>query len=175
LVSAEALDVRAAPSWSPDQKWLAVAGYEGDERRLFKVSVESGTSVPLISGLVTNPEWAPDGRSILYRERQGPSFTVKAVKPDGSPAAIPDLTIGVTASDGYRFIPDTPSIVALLGDVPAQNFWLVNLNTGVRRQLTAFKSGHRIRSFDISSEGKQILFDRWREDSDVVLIDRNKR
>ena len=174
LANGDALDVRAAPSWSPDGKWLAVTAYEGDKRRLFKVPVENGASVPVVSGVVTNPEWAPDGRWILYRERQGPSFIVKAVTPEGSPATIPNLTIGVTATDGYRFLPGGGVIAALLGEAPVQNFWLINLDTGIRRQITDFKQGLRIQSFDISADGKQIIFDRWREDSDIVLIERAK-
>jgi len=174
LDSSEKLDVRSAATWSPDGKWIAVTAYEGESRRLFKVSLDGGAPIPLISGLVTDPLWAPDGRSILYRERQGPFYAVKAVSPEGAAVSLPNLTIGVSASDGYRFIPGTRSLVTLEGDVTTQNFWLFDVETGARRQLTDFKSGLRIQSFDISPDGKQILFDRWREDSDIVLIERAK-
>jgi hypothetical protein len=39
------------------------------------------------------------------------------------------------------------------------------------RQLTNLQPGFETKSFDISPDGKQILFDRIRENSDVVLID----
>jgi serine/threonine protein kinase len=138
--------------------------FEGDSEIDVLHSIVHDTPAPLAA--------APDGRSILYRVRQGPFCTVKAVTPDGAPASLPDLRTGVGGSDAYRFIPGTRSLVALQGDVPVQNFWRLDLETGLRRQLTDFKPGLRIHSFDVSPDGKQILFDRWREDSDIVLIER---
>ena len=45
------------------------------------------------------------------------------------------------------------------------------MQTGHQRQLTDLKPGSLIQSFDISPDGKQIVFDRLRENSDIVLID----
>lgn len=59
----------------------------------------------------------------------------------------------------------------LLGPFRSQNFYLVNVDTGERRQLTDFKPGYSMRNFDISPDGKRIVFDRIQENSDVVLID----
>ena len=168
----ETLDVRGSPSWSPDGKWIAVTADEGDERRLIKVPVDGGAPATLVAGSPTNPVWSPDGRLILYRVRQGPFSIVNAVTPDGAPASLPNLRTGISESDAYRFIPGTRSLVALQGNVPVQNFWRLDLETGLRRQLTDFKPGLRIQSFDVSPDGKQILFDRWREDADIVLIER---
>ena len=42
--------------------------------------------------------------------------------------------------------------------------------TGEKRQLTNLKTGYSVRSFDISADGKEILFDRVQENSDIVLI-----
>ena len=42
----------------------------------------------------------------------------------------------------------------------------------VQAELTKLKPGYSVRSFDISADGKEILFDRIRENSDIVLIDR---
>jgi hypothetical protein len=47
----------------------------------------------------------------------------------------------------------------------------VNLETGDRRQLTNLKPGYAIGSFDVSPDGRQIIFDRVRQNSDIVLID----
>ncbi len=52
-----------------------------------------------------------------------------------------------------------------------QNFSLLVLSTGQLRPLTNFRSGFDLKSFDVSRDGKQILFDRLRNNSDVVLID----
>jgi len=52
-----------------------------------------------------------------------------------------------------------------------QQFFLVNMATGERLQLTDLRTGRPIRSFDVSPDGKSILFDRVQENSDIVLIE----
>ena len=74
--------------------------------------------------------------------------------------------------EGYRFLPDGKNIVILQGQFREQDFWQVNLETGERRQLTHLKPGYSVRNFDISPDGKEILFDRIQENSDIVLIER---
>lgn len=48
---------------------------------------------------------------------------------------------------------------------------LFDLKTGRQRQLTNLQPGSSLRSFDVSADGKSILFDRVRENSDIVLIE----
>lgn len=60
----------------------------------------------------------------------------------------------------------------MLEEDRVHDFWLVGLSTGRRRRLTALRPGYVTKTFDISPDGKQILFDRYRENSDVVLIER---
>jgi hypothetical protein len=51
------------------------------------------------------------------------------------------------------------------------DFWEVDLKTGQQRQLTKLRPGYTVRSFDVSADGREILFDRIRENSDIVLIE----
>jgi Tol biopolymer transport system component/predicted Ser/Thr protein kinase len=172
LEVSETLDFRGSASWSPDNKWIAITADEKDSRRLFKVPVDGGAPVPLVTGWVSNPSWTPDGGLILYRARQGPASLLRAVTSDGKPKPLPRLTFAASALDGYRVMPGKRTLITLQGDGTAQNFWLFDLDSGARRQLTQLDPGHRIKSFDVSPDGTHILFDRWREDSDVVVIDR---
>jgi serine/threonine protein kinase len=168
---AASLDVRDAPSWSPDGKFIAVAADQGDGSRLFKVPVDGGAPVLLVDGLSRMPVWSPDGSLILYAApQQGAGYAVKAVTPEPKPHTLPELWI-LRGGDRYRFLPGSRHIVALLGDYLHQNFWMVELETGQRRQLTNLKPGYSITSFDVSPDGRQILFDRVRQNSDIVLID----
>jgi len=49
------------------------------------------------------------------------------------------------------------------------------LATKTTRQLTHLSDrGGRIQTFDITRDGKEIVFDRIRENSDIVLIDLRK-
>jgi len=65
---AASLDVRNAPSWSPDGKFIAVAAYEGDGSRVYKVPVDDGAPVRLVDEFSNWPVWSPDGSLILYAE-----------------------------------------------------------------------------------------------------------
>jgi Tol biopolymer transport system component len=168
---AASLDVRDAPSWSPDGKFIAVAADEGDGSRLFKVPVDGASPVRLVDSLSRLPVWSPDGSLILYAPpSQAGGYAVKAVTPEKQPHPLPDMW-ALRGGDRYRFLPGGRQVVALLGDYPRQNFWMVDLETGQRRQLTNLKPGYSIGSFDVSSDGRQILFDRVRQNSDIVLID----
>jgi len=172
------LEVRGAPSWSPDGKWIAVAATEGKDNPLFKVLADGGAPVRLVSGVdsvISNPVWSPDGRFILYSVGQG-SATVrlKGITPDGQPFALPEIWVGNTG-DRYRFLPDGKSLVISKGVLWSQNFSLLNLATGQLRELTHLSRQFINKSFDVSPDGKQILFDRYRQNSDIVLIDRSQR
>jgi hypothetical protein len=57
------------------------------------------------------------------------------------------------------------------GNASAQNFWLLDLATKKTRPLTRLSDLAAMRTFDITPDGKQIVFDRRRENSDIVLID----
>jgi hypothetical protein len=71
----------------------------------------------------------------------------------------------------YRFLPDGRGLVYMQGPFPAQDFWLLDLATKKSRQLTRLNKSGATRTFDIASDGRQIVFDRVRENSDIVVID----
>ena len=71
-----------------------------------------------------------------------------------------------------RFLPDGSGLVYMLGSTLAgQDFWLLDLATMRSRRLTQLGSAAVMRTFDITPGGKRIVFDRLREDSDILLID----
>ncbi len=57
------------------------------------------------------------------------------------------------------------------GNVSQKDFWSLDLKTGQERQLTNLDRGFTIGDFDISPDGREIVFDRIREESDIVLFD----
>lgn len=58
------------------------------------------------------------------------------------------------------------------GELRAQNFWRLDLTIMSARQLTRLTHRDTMRTFDVTADGKQIVFDRLRDNSDIVLIDR---
>ena len=64
----------------------------------------------------------------------------------------------MTLTRGARhvaFVPGQRAILLLRGEVRHKNLWLVDLDTGVERQLTNFEPGFDIRDFDISPDGRK--------------------
>ena len=173
---APAITVRDSPSWSPDGKTLVVAGYDEKGPGLFLVPMDGGAPARIYDQLCYLPTWSPSGQYIVFTEYVlGAAMHLKAVTPDGKPVVLPEIRMvrpGVRAlSAAFRFLPDGKSVVLLDGDWRRPQFWTVNLETGARRQLTDLRPGRATRSFDVTPDGKRILFDRVQENSDIVMID----
>jgi Tol biopolymer transport system component len=172
---AESLDARDTASWSPDGKWIAFTAEEKDGAHIFKIPAEGGTPERLTDELAYNPVWSPDGRIILYAAPlQGITFPLHAVTPDKKPVVVPTLAV-TGEGNRYRFTPDGKTAIVLQGWFRHQDFFAIDLATGQRTQLTHLKPGSILRNFDISPDGKQIVFDRVQENSDIVLIDLPKK
>jgi Tol biopolymer transport system component len=165
----ESLDVHGTVSWSPDSKWIAVSA--GDENWLYKVPADGGNPTPILREFCSNPLWYSDGKFILYTGSQlGRSHPLKAVTPDGQPFPMQELWV-FRIDAPCRFVPGKMAVVLMQGEFRNKNFFMLDLATGSLRQLTNFKPGFSVSNFDISPDGKRILFDRSRENSDIVLID----
>jgi Tol biopolymer transport system component/tRNA A-37 threonylcarbamoyl transferase component Bud32 len=169
------IDVRGAPAWSPDGKWIVTGGNDAKGAGLFKIPVDGGTPVSIHAGPALNPAWSPDGTLIVYTgPNVGNETPLLAVRPDGAPVELP--VIGVYPNgERVRFLPDGKGLVYMQGRNPWQDFWLLDLETKKTRPLTRLAGRATMRTFDITADGRQIIFDRLRENSDIVLIELPRR
>jgi Tol biopolymer transport system component len=167
---AEGLDVRGSPTWSPDGRWLAVAADHQGEPQLFKIPVDGGAPVRLVAEYSTDPAWSPDGGFLVYSGADvGTTFPIKAVTADGAPHHLPSLTL-TRGARRLAFL-NEHTLVVMKGDVSQKDFWSVDLRTGHDRRLTNLGRGFVIGDFDVSPNGREIIFDRVREESDIVLFE----
>jgi Tol biopolymer transport system component/tRNA A-37 threonylcarbamoyl transferase component Bud32 len=168
---APAIDVTGAASWSPDGKWLVAGGNDAQGPGLFKIPLEGGEPLRLATGTATNPVWSPDGSVIIYTGPVvGPSGPLLTIRPGGAPLDLPEIRVRA-GTEHYRFVPGRRELVYVpYSQVGKENFWLLDLDLRQTRQLANFDCRAN-RTFDITPDGKQIVFDRLRDNSDIVLID----
>jgi serine/threonine protein kinase/Tol biopolymer transport system component len=168
----DAIDVAGAASWSPDGKWILTGGSDATGAGLFKIPIDGGVPERLVKGQALDPIWSPDGALIVYAgPNVGSQAELFAIRPDGTQAD--PLGIQVRREGGgsrARFLRDG-TLVYMQGTTPAQDFWLLNVATKQRRQLTKLSDQAAMWSFDVSPDGTQIVFDRSRFNSHIVVID----
>jgi WD40 repeat protein len=172
-VLASSLDVSGSATWSPDSRWVAVAANEGVGTYVFKVPVDGGTPVRLVNTLSYSPLWSPDGKFLIYAEPlQGAASVTKAIRLDKTAIPFPALQLEYTTADACHFVQGGKALIVLKGGSDRQkNFYWVDLETGSERQLTDLQSDSVIQHFAITPDGKQIVFDRVRNNADLMVLD----
>jgi serine/threonine protein kinase/Tol biopolymer transport system component len=169
---AASIDVSAA-SWSPDASWIVASGADSKGQGLFKIPVEGGEPQRLVAGVTNNPVWSPDGSVIAYTGPvSGPFGPLLMIRPDGSAVSSPKILVRVN-TEHYRFVPGARQLVYIPSptQVDPEHFWLLDLDSMKTRRLSSFDVRATNRTFDVMPDGSGIVFDRQRENSDLVLID----
>ena len=174
---AETIDVQGAAGqgtvdWSPNGEWIVVGGRDAAGPALFKIPVRGGAPLRIAEGICHNPVWSPKGDLVVYAGRSNVGqVQLLAVRPDGTPVEMPQLMV---RPGGYRFLPDGSGLVYLPG-IHALDFWSLDLATAQTRRLTQLGNRGALRTFDITADGEHIVFDRFRQNSNVMLIERRGR
>jgi Tol biopolymer transport system component len=161
--------------WSPDGTWIVTGGDDGQGPGLFKIPVDGGAPVRLVADEAVSPVWSPNGDLIVYAVpfgNAGGRNVLHAVRPDGTAVKMPEVF--VRRGGAHRFLRNGAGLV-YLGSIESKDFWLLDLGTNKLRQLTDLSDRGYLTHFDITPDGKYLVFDRSRQNSDVVLIDLPKK
>jgi Tol biopolymer transport system component len=174
-VVADSLDLHGAPAWAPDGRSITSAADDHGVPHLFRVPVDGRSPSVFVQEYSVDPVWAADGRFVVY---SGPdictTFSVKAVTAEAAAHPLPALTL-TRGARRLAFLPGARALVILRGEIQHKDLWLVDLETGAERPLTHLPPDFEIGDFDISPDGREVVFERVQEGADVVLLDLPRR
>ena len=169
---APSVDVTSTAAWSPDRKWIAAAGIDETGSGLFTIAADGGEVQRIMTGAAANPVWSPDASVIVYTGPvSGPVGPLLAIRPDGSPVDIPGIQVRV-GTEHYRFVPGSQKLIYVptVSQIVPENLWMLDLTSKQMRRIGDFEV-RECRTFDVTPDGTRIVFDRLRQNADVVLID----
>jgi Tol biopolymer transport system component len=170
-IVADSLDLQGAPAWAADGQSITSAVNDHGVPHLFRVLVDGRAPAPFVHEYSVDPAWAPDGSFVVYSGPDtGTTFSVKAVTPEAAAHHLPALTL-TRGARRLAFLHGGRTLVLLRGEIRHKNLWLIDLETGVERQLTNLSPDFDIPDFDISPDGREVVLERVQERSDVVLLD----
>ena len=162
---------QSAADWSPDETRIVAGGRDAQGPGLFMIPVDGGAPERLVATDAFNPVWSPKGDWIVYATGFGGAGgrnLLRGVRPDGTAVPMPD--VHVRNGGAHRFLPSGMGLV-YLPNMETKDFWLLDLATNQSRQLTHFSDRGFLNTFDITPDGRYLVFDRSRQNSDVFLID----
>jgi hypothetical protein len=100
----------------------------------------------------------------------GTNFSLKAVIADAAAHPLPAINL-TRGARPLVFMPGGHALLLVRGEIRHNNLWLIDLTTGAERQLTQLPPGFDLPALDISPSGRQVVFERVEERSEVVLAD----
>jgi serine/threonine protein kinase/Tol biopolymer transport system component len=168
-----ALGLRGALAWAPDSQSIVSAMVRDGEPRLTRIFLDGRAPQPLVPEYSVDPAWSPDGRYLVYSGADvGTTFPLRSAGPDGRPYGMASLIL-TRGARRVAFARNSGSLVILRGEVGHKNFWLLDPRTGAEHQLTDLPSKFAIGDFDISADGREIIFDRAQDTSSIALLERS--
>jgi Tol biopolymer transport system component len=167
----ESLEIDGGAAFSPDGRMLLAGGKDTTGPGLFRIPLDGGHPSRMISGDALHPIWSGEADLVVYSESaERNRRTLHAIRPDGTPVEIP--RIEVNGAQTGQFLPNGTGLVYRVAtDFYLLDLWARDLAAQEPRKLTDLTIPAAVESFDITPDGKQIVFDRHPRNSDIHLIE----
>lgn len=170
-VVTDALDLRGAPAWTPDGRAISIAADDHGTPHLYRVSSDGESADVLVREYSRDSAWSSDGSFLIFSGPDvGTRFAVKAAAADGTAHSLPPLVLS-RGSRHIAVLSGGRGFAYLGGEIEHKNLWLFNPETGAQHQLTNLGPDFNASGFDISGNGQEVVFERTKESSQVVLLD----
>jgi Tol biopolymer transport system component/predicted Ser/Thr protein kinase len=153
---------------TPDGKWVVYSKF-GADTGIWKVPIKGGEPERLNNTHeALNPSVSLDGKMLAYSYRDWTVTPINGVAVMWLDGITPPKRFDIS-SDAVRWTPDSRSLLYVKNEGNVSNLWSQPISGEPPKQITHFNST-LIRSFDLSSDGKQLVMDRGTANRDVVLI-----
>ena len=171
-IVADSLTLQGSPAWAPDAQSITSAAVDHGIPHLYRIPVDRRSPPTiLVPEYSVDPTWAPEGSFAVYSGPDiGTTFSVKAVTAEAVSHPLHTLTL-TRGARHLAFLPGRRALVVLRGDIQHKDLWLIDLDSGVERQLTNLPPEFDVRDFDISPDGHELVLERVQERSDIALLD----
>ncbi|MGH9949323.1 MAG: protein kinase domain-containing protein, partial [Pyrinomonadaceae bacterium] len=158
------------PSFTADGKWI-VFQRSGDDglNSIWKMPIGGGEAVQISPTGTSRPRLSPDGLSIVCQvdSDAGKKIAILSVE-NGAEIRKFDFP-QITAASVFDWSSDGISLIYINRLDGAFEVWSQPLSGGSPRRLARSK-GDRIYNFDVSENGKELVFSRGTESSDAIMI-----
>jgi len=165
------LGVQGTPAWTPDGRSLTVAAQENGRPQLFRVPLDGSPPAVLVAEHALEPVWSPGGDLLAFSGADvGTTFPVRVVTAEGTPAALraPTLTRGARH---LVFLPGGRALLVLRGEIGHKNLVRVDLGSGDEAPVLELPADVDVRDFDLSPDGRELVLEQVKDNSDLVLIE----
>ncbi|HET9156214.1 MAG TPA: DNA-binding protein, partial [Myxococcaceae bacterium] len=167
----EGLPVQGTPAWAPDGKSLTVAAQTNGRSQLFRVPLDRSPPAVLVAEDALEPVWSPEGDLLAFSGADvGTTFPLHLADASGKRSSRRALTL-TRGERHVAFFPGGRSLLVLRGEIGHKNLFRIDLETGTEAPVLELPADVDVRDFDLSPDGRQLVLEQVKDNSDLVLIE----